>query len=492
MAIFSRERDNIIRKTAVAGRFYPADRQKLLEEVKACFERAKPSVRQGKMPQALIVPHAGYIYSGSVAASGFNQLPADAEVKRIFLLASSHQMHFPGASVYCSGDYETPLGVVTVDRETGHRLIQTNNLFSDREDAHLFEHSLEVQLPFLQVKPGSGFTLIPIVLGTQKPEECRQMAQTLKPFLVPGNLFVISSDFSHYPDYDGACGNDQKTIDAILTGSPGELLRTLEENKRRNIPGLVTSLCGWTSVLTLMYMTEDGPFDFERVDYQNSGDQPVYGDHERVVGYSAMAVYHNSSGEFQLTVEEREQLLRIADESIRSMAGSGKSLSPDPSTLKGSIARCAGAFVSIYIAGKLRGCIGSFENENTLAEVVSRSAASAARDSRFDPVSGDELDKMTLEISVLTPLKRIYSKEEIIPGKHGIYIRKGLNSGTFLPQVGVKNGWSPDEFLGRCSRDKAGLGWDGWKNAELFTYEAIIFGSSKGGGENNSGKTCSV
>lgn len=489
--MFSGKRDKNIRKPAVAGKFYQADRQKLLEEVKACFDEAKPSVRQGIMPQALIVPHAGYVFSGRVAASGYNQIPGDAEVKRVFILASSHQMNFPGASVYCSGDYETPLGVVAVDKETGQRLIKGNNLFSGREDAHLFEHSLEVQLPFLQVKPGSGFTLVPIVLGTQKPEECRQMAQTLKPFLVPGNLFVISSDFSHYPDYEDACGNDQITTEAILTKSPGKLLKTLEESKRRNIPGLVTSLCGWTSVLTLMYMMEEGSFDYERVDYQNSGDQPVYGDHERVVGYSAIAVFRNSSGEFQLTAEEKDELLRIADNSIRSIIGSGKNLSFDRSTLKGSIARSAGAFVSIYVSGKLRGCIGSFENENTLAEVVSRSASSASRDGRFDPVSGDELDQMTLEISVLTPLKRIYSKEEIIPGKHGIYIRKGLNSGTFLPQVGEKQGWSPDEFLGRCSRDKAGLGWDGWKSAELFTYEAIIFGSSKLSSENNSKETCS-
>ncbi len=489
--MFSGKRDKKIRKPAVAGKFYQADRQKLLKEVKACFDEAKPSVRQGIMSQALIVPHAGYIFSGVVAASGYNQIPDDAEVKRVFILASSHQMHFPGASVYCSGDYETPLGVVPVDTETGQRLIEDNNLFSGREDAHLFEHSLEVQLPFLQVKRDSGFSLVPIVLGTQKPEECRKMAQTLKPFLVPGNLFVISSDFSHYPDYEGACGNDRITTDAILTNSPEKLLRTLEESKRRNVPGLVTSLCGWTSVLTLMYMTEEGSYDYENVDYRNSGDHPVYGDHERVVGYSAIAVFRNTSVEFQLTAEEKDQLLRIADNSIRSMAGSGNRLSFDRNMLKGSIARNAGAFVSIYVSGKLRGCIGSFENENSLAEVVSRSAASAARDRRFDPVGEDELDKMTLEISVLTPLKRIYSKEEIIPGKHGIYIRKGLNSGTFLPQVGEKYGWSPDEFLGRCSRDKAGLGWDGWKNAELFTYEAIIFGNSKGNSGNNSKETCS-
>ena len=135
-----------------------------------------------------------------------------------------------------------------------------------------------------------------------------------------------------------------------------------------------------------------------------------------------------------------------------------------------------GAFVSIYNGGKLRGCIGRFESSGSLPETVSEVATSAAVDRRFTPVSKKELDNLTIEISVLSPLKKISSPREIVLGKHGIYIKKGWSSGTFLPQVAGKYGWTVEEFLGRCSRDKAGIGWDGWKSAELYTFEAIVFG----------------
>lgn len=479
MVMFSGKTQNHIRKPAVAGRFYSGSKTILKEEIDIFFKEAKPPIKPDFTPNAIIVPHAGYVFCGKVAASGFNQIPDNSDIRRVFILASSHQMHFPGASVYCTGNYETPLGVVEVDKAIGKDLTESNNLFSCREDAHLFEHSLEVQLPFLQVRLRNDFKLVPIILGTQKPDECRQMARTLQPFLTSGNLFVVSTDFSHYPDYYNAVSNDRNTTEAILSKSPDKLLKTLEENKRKEIPGLATSLCGWTSVLTLLYMIQDTLCEAKWIDYQNSGDQPVYGDHQRVVGYSSIAIFDKVNSEFNLTDQEKAELLSIAGNSVRSLVGSGKSYMINTLEIRGNLAKKAGAFVSIYIAGKLRGCIGSFEGDFSLAEVVNRSAASTARDRRFEPVSENELENLKIEISVLTPLKKIYSKNEIEFGKHGIYIRKGLHSGTFLPQVGKKNNWTLEEFLGRCSRDKAGLGWDGWKNAELYTYEAIIFGSNE-------------
>ena len=472
------------RKAIVAGRFYAEDRRGLKEELGKYFSAARPPVRPGHIPQALILPHAGYIFSGKVAASGYNQVPEGSGIERVFILASSHQMTFPGASVYCSGDYETPLGKVTVDTKTGKALIDKNKLFSCREDAHLYEHSLEVQLPFLQERLGSSFLLVPVILGTRSAEECFLMAKTLKPYLVPGSLFVVSSDLSHYPGYEDAVNNDRLTTEAILTGSPEILLRTLDENKKKRIPGLVTSLCGWTSVLTLLYMTSGHNADYVWTDYQNSGDQPLYGDHERVVGYSSLAVFSDTGHNFLLREDEKESLLKIAGDSVESFVKEGVRPKLEADRIQGSLTKTAGAFVSIYISGKLRGCIGSFENEYTLAEVVNRSAASAAQDHRFETIRPEELQNLMLEISVLTPLRRVYSRDEIQPGKHGIYIRKGLNSGTFLPQVGQKYGWDVDELLGRCSRDKAGLGWNGWKDAELYVYEAIII-RSKGLQANN-------
>jgi len=384
-------------------------------------------------------------------------------------------MYFQGASVYCSGDYETPMGLVAVDVETGKELINRNTLFSDREDAHLQEHSLEVQLPFLQKRLGASFKLVPVILGTQKPEECRRLAETLRPYFNPENLFIISSDFSHYPDYDDAVNTDRATTLAILSGSPEKLMTTLENNKQKKIPGLATSLCGWTSVLTLLYIAKGDNYTWEWIDYQNSGDQPEYGDHGRVVGYSAIAVYLNKEDHFSLTPGEKEQLLHIARESIRQKVTSGNRGEVDETLLTGHLAARHGAFVSVYVSGKLRGCIGSFKSEMPLAAIVQQVAASAACDRRFEPVSEEELEKLSVEISVISPLKKIGSPDEIILGKHGIYIKKGWSTGTFLPQVAEKYGWTKEEFLSRCSADKAGIGRDGWKTAELYIYEAIVF-----------------
>lgn len=474
------------RPAAVAGRFYPSDNKTLVKEVKKLLENSKPQLIPGKNPLALIVPHAGYVFSGPVAASAYKQILPGFVPKRIFVLASSHHMSFPGASVYCSGNYQTPLGTVDVDCETGKKLTAAGTLFSCREDAHLFEHSLEVQLPFLQVVLGSGFLLVPVILGTQKPEECRQMATTLEPFFTPENLFVISSDFSHYPGYEDAILNDKDTTEAILSNSPEKLLKTLGDNRRKKIAGLATSLCGWTSVLTLLYLTKDSEYEFHWIDYQNSGDQPVYGDRDRVVGYSAIAVYRKKEPEFSLTEEEKDKLLDIARKSVIRMVMEDERPELDPADITGSLANPAGSFVSIYIDGKLRGCIGSFESSTPLAEVVNHSAASAVLDQRFETVTPGELPGLSIEISVLSPLKRINSPEEIELGRHGIYIRKGWNKGTFLPQVATKHNFTLEEFLGRCSRDKAGLGWEGWKGAELCTYEAIIINSPENGWEKSS------
>jgi len=423
----------------------------------------------------LIVPHAGYVFSGKVAASAYNQIPPAIFPKRIFILASSHHHHFQGASVFYSGNYETPLGPVDVDIETGMKLSKDNTLFSGNEDVHVDEHSLEVQLPFLQYKLGSKLRIVPIILGTHQPEELRKLADALRPYFTSDNLFVVSSDLSHYPGYNDAIKTDRATTEAILTNSPGNLLKVLENNKKLKIPGLVTSLCGWSSVLTLLYLTEGSNYSFQWIDYQNSGDQPVYGDHGRVVGYSAISVYSSGNEDFILSDEEKQSLLNIAVKAIRDYVISGKRNPGDKMDYSGNKGDQCGAFVSIYNRGKLRGCIGRFESNGSLSETVSEVAVSAAVDRRFAPVSKEELDDLTIEISVLSPLKKISSSREIVLGKHGIYIKKGWSSGTFLPQVAGKYGWTVEEFLGRCSRDKAGIGWDGWKSSELYTYEAIVF-----------------
>jgi AmmeMemoRadiSam system protein A len=252
------------------------------------------------------------------------------------------------------------------------------------------------------------------------------------------------------------------------------LQNVLKKNQSFKINNLATSLCGWTSVLTLLYITENLNCSFEKIMYRNSGDSKKYGGKSRVVGYWSLAVYQQLHT-FSISDEEKKELLQKARTSITTFVNTGKKGKIIPPRSSGIVNEITGAFVSIYIEGKLRGCIGGFAKEKTLNDLVQDMAVSASNDGRFDRLKPKELENMELEISVLSPLKKIDSVNEIELGKHGVYIKKGNNSGTFLPQVATKTEWNLEEFLGHCSRDKAGIGWDGWKTADIFTYEAVVF-----------------
>lgn len=463
------------RKAAFAGQFYPGEKKELSNQLQQLFEKASSISAESQQLQAIISPHAGYIFSGEVAASAFKQIPENKVYKRVFVLASSHQYSFNGAAVYCKGNYETPLGEVKVDTKLSKKLIETCEIFTNKPEAHQNEHSLEVQLPFLQYKLGNNILLVPIILGINNPSDCQQIATALKPWFTPENLFVISTDFSHYPEYNNAIDVDSKTADAIC-GNQAKLLRTvLNENKKQGIENLATSLCGWTSVLSLLHLTENGNFHFKKISYQNSGDAKIYGNKNRVVGYWAIAIYRELNL-FVISEKERVEILEKAQHAIQTYlkkGREGKLLQPKSST--GILNELTGVFVSIYIKNKLRGCIGGFEQKKPLNELVQEMAVSAAHDHRFANVKLEELKDMELEISVLSPLKKIASIDEIELGKHGIFIRQGINTGTFLPQVAEKTGWNVKQFLGHCASDKAGIGWDGWKTADIFIYEAVVF-----------------
>jgi len=208
----------------------------------------------------------------------------------------------------------------------------------------------------------------------------------------------------------------------------------------KRVDNLATSLCGWTSVLTLLYLTQNKKLEYKKIDYSNSGDAEIYGDKDRVVGYWALAVYPEDVS-FQVSEEEQKELLEKARNSIIKFLETGKRGQPTPPQTNGIVNSEAGVFVSIYVKGELRGCIGNFAQEETLNDLIQRMAVSAACDHRFKNLQPDEADDMELEISVLSPLQKIESVAEIELGKHGIYIKKGLNSGTFLPQVAKKTGF---------------------------------------------------
>jgi hypothetical protein len=338
-----------------------------------------------------------------------------------------------------------------------------------------------VQLPFIQYHLKNDLSIVPIIIGTQSAQTCKKIASALKPYFNEKNLFIISSDFSHYPSYGDAMTTDKKTCDAILTSSAEKLLKTLQENDNQNTPNLATSLCGWTSVVTLLYLTGNDPeYEYTSVQYLNSGDSK-YANKSQVVGYWAIAVSKKpelpaTSGEFKLTLQDKKQLLAIARKTIESYIRYNKLPEIDTSEFSNELMMHNGAFVTLKENNELRGCIGRFTSDEPLFKVIREmSIASSTQDTRFEPVTSNEIGKLEIEISVLSPMKKINSVDEIILGKHGIYIKKGYLNGTFLPQVATETGWTKEEFLGHCSRDKAGIGWEGWKNADIYIYTAEVF-----------------
>jgi MEMO1 family protein len=462
---------------AVAGTFYPATTTILKNQISILFEKAT------KTPEtdvaALIVPHAGYVFSGGVAASAYSKLNKLAQYKNIFIIGRSHRKYFDGVSIYPKGNYATPLGEVKINEETASKLMEKNKFIYYDEEADKNEHSLEVQLPFLQYWLKNDFKIVPLIIGSDAPSIYEKLAEALRPWFNSENLFVISTDFSHYPSYETAIKTDAETADAIVANDFKKLNDCCFRNKQPGSNNLLTGLCGATAVQTLLHLTQNKPdISFEKIVYKNSGDVPE-GDKNRVVGYWAIAV-NRMDHVVGITEAEKRELLKLARESIRNHLTNSKNLT-SKSDCFGIMNEKYGVFVTLKKEGKLRGCIGRFNPEKLLYQIVEEMAVAAAtRDSRFEPVTVEELNHIGIEISILTPLKEIESTDQIQLGKHGIYIKKGQSSGTFLPQVAVETNWTKEEFLGHCARDKAGIGWDGWKTAKIYTYEAIVISEKSG------------
>ena len=467
-------REPVVRPATQANRFYTGDIQELEYEVDSLLNRHNKSQVFDNLA-ALIVPHAGYYFSGNVAASAYMSIDTQKKYKRIFLLGPSHHEWLDGASVNTEADYyATPLGNVKVDHETAIELTKADSVFSYRRSAHSQEHCLEVQLPFLQRRLGDVPPIVPIIISTNDYNKLKRMADALKPYFTDDNLFVISSDFSHYPSYEDAYEVDAKTGKAIETGDVEEFIATINANADSGKRNLATSACGEFAIITLMLMM-DSQYDVKHLMYQNSGDIDNH-DHSRVVGYHSFAILRQKQSEFSISTEEKQQLKQIALQSIKDqLAGKPIAQQTFNSQLSTLNSKC-GAFVSLHKHGRLRGCIGHFGEDYPLHEIVAKMARAAAfEDPRFMPVTSDELSDIDIEISVLTPMRRIQSIDEFQLHRHGIYIKKGYRSGTFLPQVADEVNWTKEEFLGHCAQDKAGIGWDGWRDAELYVYEAIVF-----------------
>ena len=458
------------RPCAVAGSFYSQDKQELSSELSQLFKNAREFSTQNI--NAIIVPHAGYVFSAPTATLAYKTL--HKKYKNVFLIGSSHHINVNAASIYTQGDYQTPLGEVKVNQKIINKLLENKELFSYHKDAHAKEHTLEVQLPFLQKIYGEDLQIVPIIIATSDLQTIKAISDSLRPYFNEENLFVISTDLSHYPSYENANKVDKRTLHAITTNNPQIFLNTLQENERLKLNELYTSACGWASVLTLMHLTQNKNYIYELLDYTNSGDTK-YGDKSRVVGYGSLRIHSPKKDTF-LSQEEKEQLLQIAKLSLHEATLHNKRISLDSSQLHPKLQEHLGAFVTLYKNGQLRGCIGRFEPNQTLADVVVDMAIAAAQhDTRFPKVSPSELNNINIEISVLTPRKRIYSLDEIVLGKHGIYIQNGTKNGTYLPHVATQMNWDTKKFVYSCAVEKAALSEKEIESMELYIYETIVF-----------------
>jgi len=477
-----------LRPPAVAGQFYPADPATLRAALDGFLRDAEPPRVAG--PVAIVVPHAGYIYSGQIAADAYRQAAA-MPVDTVVILGTNHtNAAFRRVSVYDGEGYRTPLGVARVDRDLAAALVKEGGAVFDAS-LHAREHSVEVQVPFVQhVFPGAA--IVPVVVGAPDPDSCRRFGRALAA-LAAGRrvLIVASSDLSHYPERRIAAAVDRRTLEAIA-GMKAEALAELEVRAATaQGGGIDTHACGEGPIRVAIEAARAlGALRGTVVSYANSGDT-VIGDPGRVVGYGSVVfgagepgtdlralepVAADAAGALDLV--DKKVLLRLVRETITRFLRT--ETVPLPRGGSARLLRESGAFVTLKSRGQLRGCIGRIQPAGPLIQLVGTLALdSAFRDGRFTPVGVAELKDIEIEVSVLTPLVSVPRPEDVQPGRDGVVLRLGDRSAVFLPQVATEQGWTRAELLDNLAQ-KAGLAAGAWRDrrATLLTFRADVFGES--------------
>ncbi|GAB4528343.1 MAG: AmmeMemoRadiSam system protein B [Anaerolineae bacterium] len=458
-----------IRPSTLAGDWYPGDPDELRAMVDEFLDAVEPVDGE---PIALIVPHAGYVYSGPVAACGFKQLEG-ADIDVAVIVGTDHQLPLSHPiSVWAEGGFETPLGVVPVDAELAGDLVAADPAISSDTAPHQGEHPIEIELPFLQ-RVCPDCRIVPVLMGSDSEESVDILTRALLSIL-PGRRAVViaSSDLSHYPAYHDARAVDSATLSAIEMGDPGRVRETIDELMHAGFSNLATCACSLGPILTAMRVAQGlGGDTVTILHYANSGDVP-YGDRERVVGYAAVMFWHYTPPD--LTEAQRQELLELARTTIAEYLRTGKS--PDYETSDPGLTRRSAAFVTLKKGDELRGCIGHLRADMPLYQRVQALAiAAATSDPRFPPLSSEELDELTIEISILSPLHRIVDIQQIEVGTHGLVILQAGRQGVLLPQVPLEQGWDRGEFLENLCL-KAGLMPHCWaEQPTLYAFTTVVF-----------------
>ena len=494
---------------AVAGMFYPRDETDLAKLVDKMLAEAKPEGIERL--RALVCPHAGYEFSGKIAANGFKQLEG-RKIRTVVVLGPSHTSRFLGAAVTDAEVVETPLGRIPVSAKAAelaklkpfdlHPKAEVHRpqwwqsspkelpVFGE-ETPFTWEHSVEVELPFLQ-RVLKDFEVLPVVFGQVEPEDA---ATSLLTVLDDDTLLIASSDLTHYLPYDMARMLDTTTVQAVCSLSTA-WLEEEEAAIQSQTRGQVSLACGRDPILTVMHIARQKGWKAKLLDYRNSGD--TAGRKEAVVGYAAIAFYSplppavpSGMGEGvradakqdEFTAGDRKFLLDLARKSVAAAARGEEPPQPDTKNLAEKLTQSRACFVTLKKDLQLRGCVGTVFPRQPLWKAVTWSGRSAAvEDHRFPPVKPDELEQLEIEVSVLTLPSRLKfsSPDDLLaklrPGVDGVVLRVGGNQGLFLPQV-----WEqlPDkqQFLSRLAEEKAHLDPAAWKrnDAKILVFQVEAF-----------------
>ena len=466
---------------AGAGRWFPADADRLKQMVDGFL--GEPAAEIPRRPVALIVPHAGYEYSGAAAGKGYATLKGRS-YKRVIILGLSHQAAVRGASVLRADAYETPLGRIPVDAAARDALLKCP-VVREQPAAHAREHSVENQLPMLQ-RALKNFAMVEVIVGVMTPTERATLADVLRSLADSETLLVVSTDFCHYGPRFGYVPFKDRVPERLADLNDKAVAKILDLNAKgwdRFIAETGDTVCGQAAVgLLLEALKARGDVKGRRVAYDTSG--RITGDWENSVTYASI-VFWRTGEDAYLQGSEKQTLLRLARDVLKEFLNTGKaSLDESKYDLAGVLKRPGAAFVTLKNHGRLRGCIGTFLPRAPLYRTVAEMARSAAQDFRFrgDPVTPAELGDIDIEISVLTPLEKVRNPlQEIELGRHGIYIEGEGRNGCFLPQVATETGWSKEEFLSQCAAGKAGLAPDAWKKpgVTVYRFEAHVFGEKE-------------
>ena len=484
------ENQTNIRPSAVAGRFYSGSPAKLRKEIQSLLDAAPDCPAYEGQIVSAAVPHAGYVFSAAIAAPVYKAIKS-VEFDTVVIIGHDFGRQAPGIIAVLPDftAFNTPLGDVPVDTELCNSLLAGDRRIIKNNRVHANEHSIEVQLPFLQATH-SSFSIVPVLFGEVTPEHVQALVSLLMKNAGKRRVFVLSStDFSHYPLIETSRKLDKITASFAENLDLDGLCAWQNHGEWEKEPGVVTPICSAGGLCTAMlWAKQQGDTKTIVLKRGNSGD--VSGDGASVVGYTSMVftckVEKKAAGEtngeddvFAVSPESQKLLLTLARDVITEKCNGGHYKAQRPSTPE--LCDPAAVFVTLHKQGRLRGCIGTIQARTPLYDAVIEYAEMAAfDDSRFQPVTADELKDIDIEISVLSPMKKISSPKEIVPGKHGVVVRKGFRRGLFLPQV-----WEQlpnmEQFMGYLCAEKAGLPFDAWKgdDVELLVFTVHAFAEKK-------------